>query len=211
MIRSTLSRYCPFLARAKCILRASPVFALFRSSTRLRVYHPLSLSFYLSLTLTLSTPRSPFPRSLFLKFLALRYFDGGRSSKIRYARFPPITRVNSARNLRAENRKIVGPGKRLWPLLVQARIPSQTIFHQISVNSPFRPGWQDCCRGNWRCYAIVLTAVGFERHPQYRANNVARAACDGNRRCDFASVRRPTNERWGGGEGRGRDVQRTCL
>lgn len=106
-------------------------FPLFR---RVRVYHLLlSLSFSLfiyppSLSLLLLTLPSP-DCSLFLKFLALRYFAGGRSSKIRYARFPPITHVNSARSSRAENRKIVGPGKRLWPLLVGARRPpSQTIF-----------------------------------------------------------------------------------
>lgn len=45
-------------------------------------------------------------------FQPLRYFVDGRSLKIRDARFPPITHVNSARSSRAENRKIVGPGKR---------------------------------------------------------------------------------------------------
>lgn len=50
MIRSTLSRYCPFLARAKCILRASPVFALFRSSAA------FAFTTYFSLSLSLSIP-----------------------------------------------------------------------------------------------------------------------------------------------------------
>lgn len=58
---------------AKCILFAS----FFLSY---RVYFALLLSFL-------------------LKFLALRYFADGRSSKIRYARFPPITRVNSGTQL----------------------------------------------------------------------------------------------------------------
>lgn len=37
--------------------------------------------------------------SFLLKFLALRYLADGRSLKIRYARFPPITRVNSGTQL----------------------------------------------------------------------------------------------------------------
>lgn len=64
--------------RAKCILQASPVFAPFFLSYR--VYSTLLLSFL-------------------LKFLALRYFADRRASKIRYARFPPITRVNSGTQL----------------------------------------------------------------------------------------------------------------
>lgn len=64
--------------RVKCILQASPVFAPF--FLFYRVY---------------SAPLLP----LLLKFLTLRYFADGRSSKIRYARFPPITRVNSGTQL----------------------------------------------------------------------------------------------------------------
>lgn len=108
-----------------------------------------SLSLYISSFSLNLAPHASFPkRSLFLKFLALRYFAGGRSSKIRYARFPPITHVNSARSSRAENRKIVGPGKRLWPLLVGARRPPQS--NNIPLNFckfavPLAVEWRDCC------------------------------------------------------------------
>lgn len=82
VIRSTLSSYCPFPPRAKCIPQASsPVFRAVLFCPLLRVYSPRSSS-------RTSSNSRQFVTS-----------PDGRSSKIRYARFPPITRVNSGTQL----------------------------------------------------------------------------------------------------------------
>lgn len=103
-----ISRF-PFRMYARCLIRdpfyfVSILSSFVAQSAFLGHLFPFSLSLLLAVRAFLPPYSS--------NSQPLRYFADGRSLKIRYARFPPITRVNLARSSRAENRKIVGPGKR---------------------------------------------------------------------------------------------------